>query len=131
VLKAISFIIALVILVSCKTSYEPSGNNLPYGTWIYSSSNDSVLIYYSASKFEEDKPGFAFKENHDFIERTSGWCGTPPLSYYNIEGRWELFSQNTIKITTPNWINDDYSRLMEIVSLSNNKLKVIFHWRQN
>ena len=130
-LKTISFIIVLVILVSCKTSYEPAGNNLLYGTWIYSRSNDSLLIYYSAPNFEEDKPGFTFKENYDFIERTSGWCGTPPLSYYNIEGKWEMFNHNTIKITTSNWINEDYARLMEIVALSNNELKVIFHWQQN
>lgn len=126
-----SFIITILLLVSCQTSYEPTNNNLPYGTWIYSGSSDSLLIYYAASKFEDNRPGIAIKKDNIFIERTSGWCGTPPLSYYNSEGKWEWISQNMIKIITPNWANEDYSRLMEIVSVTNNKLKVIIRWQQN
>ncbi len=127
----IIFIITFLILVSCKTSYEPANHNLPYGTWVYSGYSDSLSIYYSASEFEEDKPGFAIKENNEFIERTSGWCGTPPLSYYNIDGKWKFINQNTLKIKTSNWINEDYLRLMEIVSITNNELKVIFRFQQN
>jgi hypothetical protein len=123
----ISCIVASFILVSCEISNEPFYNNIPYGTWIFAGSDDSLSIYYYANQFDDDKPGIAIKKENVFIERTAGWCATPPLIYFNIEGKWEVFNDNTLKITCSNWINENYGRLMEIVSLHNNELQVIFH----
>jgi len=128
---SIFFIITFLVFLSCKTSYEPANPKLPYGIWIYFESDDNVQIYYSAKEFEKDKSGFEIKKNNIFIERTSGWCGTPPVSFYNVEGRWELYNQNILKITTKSWISDDYIRLMEIVSETNEELEVIFHLQHN
>jgi hypothetical protein len=126
----ISLVITMIILISCKSSSEPKyyqiEENVPYGIWVYSGSDDSISIYYPTNQFEEDKPGFAIKEDNVFIERTSGWCATPPLTFFNVEGKWEVFDDNTLKITCSNWIDENYSRLMEIVSLDNGELKVIF-----
>jgi hypothetical protein len=126
----ISLVITIIILISCKTSSEPKyyqfEGNIPYGTWVYVGNDDSISIYYLTNQFEEDKPGFAIEEENVFIERTSGWCATPPLTFFNVEGKWEVFDDNTLKIISSNWIDENYSRLMEIVSLNNNELKVIF-----
>ncbi len=126
----IAFMITTIILVSCKNTSEPNDyaieENIPYGTWVYSENNDSISIYYAAHQFEDDKAGLAFKEDKVFIERTSGWCATPPLSFSNVDGTWEIFDDHTLKITSPNWISENHSRLMVIVSLNKFELKVIF-----
>ena len=120
----------VIILISCRSSSEPENHqfevNVPYGTWVYLGNVDSISIYYSTSQFEQDKPGIAFEKEYVFIERTSGWCATPPLTFFNVEGKWEVFDDNTLKITCSNWIDENYGRLMEIISLNNNELKVIF-----
>ena len=116
-----------LIFYSCISSSEPQINeNVPLGTWVYSENVDNVFIYYSDAQFEEDKPGIAFQDGSIFIERTSGWCATPPLFYSNIEGKWEVHNNNTMKITCPNWMNENYVRLMEIVSLTDTELKIIY-----
>ena len=119
-----------MVFFSCTSSSEPENHQfeavVPLGTWVYSGNDDSLSIYYSASQFEQDKPGIAFEKEYIFIERTAGWCGTPPLTYSNVEGKWEVFDNNTMKITCSNWINENYGRLMEIVFLSDTELKVLF-----
>ncbi len=119
-----------MVFFSCTSSSEPENHQfeavVPLGTWVYSGNDDSLSIYYSASQFEQDKPGIAFEKEYIFIERTTGWCGTPPLTYSNVEGKWEVFDNNTMKITCSNWINENYGRLMEIVFLSDTELKVLF-----
>jgi hypothetical protein len=126
----ITLLITTIILISCKSPSEPNGyqleGDMPYGTWVYSENSDSISIYYPANQFEEDIPGFAIEEENVFIERTSGWCGTPPLTFFNIEGQWEVFDVHTLKITGAHWMGENYIRLMEIVSLNKNELKVIF-----
>ena len=127
---SISLVITMLILISCKSLSEPKyyqiEGNVPYGTWVYSGNDDSISIYYSTNQFEQDKPGFAIEEENVFIERTSGWCGTPPLTFFNVEGKWEVFDDNTLKITCSNWIDENYSRLMEIAFLSDTELRIIF-----
>ena len=123
---SLCFSIAMVFF-SCTNSSEPQNEEIvPLGTWIYSGNDDSLSIYYSANQFEQDKPGIAFTEESIFIERTSGWCATPPLTFFNIEGKWEVFDNNTMKLTCPNWINENYVRLLEIVFSSDTELRVIY-----
>jgi len=122
----IPFIVIVIIVVSCNTSFEPANSQIPYGIWVYSRNHDSIHIYSSAKKFERNKPGFAVKKNNVFIERTSGWCGTPPLSYFNVEGKWKSIDENTIEIISQYWSNEKYTRTMKIVSLSGHTLKIIF-----
>jgi hypothetical protein len=118
---------AALLLFSCSTSSEPLIiENVPLGIWVYSKNIDNISIYYSAVQFETDKPGIALEDKYIFIDRTSGWCATPPLFYSNIEGKWSIYNKNTLKISCPNWINENYFRLMEIVYLSDTELQVIY-----
>jgi hypothetical protein len=127
-LSTIILLLSAIILSSCDNSSDPQNQHtVPYGTWIYSGTEDNLRVYYSADEFETDNAGISLRPNQLYIERTSGWCGTPPLTFSNTEGQWELFDENTLKITCPNWIDEDYSRIMEIVYLSDTELKVIFH----
>jgi hypothetical protein len=125
-------IFSLVVLFGCKRSTYPLFQQfdevVPYGTWVYSGHIDSVLIYYYAEEFEEDNSGIAFESGNVYIERTSGWCGTPPLSYANIEGKWEIMDHNILIITCPDcsWMDENNGRLMEIVDRSKTELRVIF-----
>ncbi len=126
----IVLIITVLILISCKNTSEPNSyqfeGDIPYGVWVHSDDIDSISIYYASNQFEEDKPGFAIEEENLFIERTSGWCATPTLSFSNFEGQWEVFDDHTLRITGAHWMGENYIRLMEIISLKKLKLKVIF-----
>jgi hypothetical protein len=119
--------ICILILVSCNTIFEPTNPQITYGYWIYSNNIDSVHVYYFAGNFEKDKPGIAFKKDHVFIEQTSGWCATPPLSFFNIVGKWKQIDENQIEIFSKNWNNEDYSRIMKIISLTAYELRVFFY----
>jgi hypothetical protein len=127
---SITLIFTAILLISCENISEPNDGtfdgDIPYGMWVYSENDDSISIYYASNQFEKDKSGFAIEEENIFIERTSGWCATPPLSFYNVEGQWDVFDDHTLKITGAHWMGSDYIRLMEIVSLNKFELKVLF-----
>ena len=131
-MKLFIFLLSFTMIVSfsCDSSSDPQRQqfkvDVPYGTWVYSGNEDSLLVYYSASEFEEDNPGIAFENDNVYIERTAGWCGTPPLTFSNVECKWEVFDNNTLKITCSNWMDENYGRLMEIVHFNNTELKIIF-----
>ena len=127
-LFSIFFPISVFIFISCQTLFEPANPSDLYGHWIYSTSIDSVQVFYYANDFERDKSGIAFKKDNIFVERTSGFCATPPLSFFNIEGKWKRINENQIEIFTQNWNNEDYSRIMKIISHTGNELRVIFYY---
>jgi len=119
---------SIMLFFSCQGSYEPIGDqinsNIPYGIWVYAGKVEDLRIYCSANKFESDKPGIAFENENVFIERTSGWCGTPPITYFNLKGSWDEVDENNLKITCPNCMESQ--RIMKIIYLSDTELKVFF-----
>lgn len=46
--------------------------------------------YQRVDSLPKEKNGISFKEKDEYIERTSGWCGTPPLTFSDEKGKWEL-----------------------------------------
>ena len=99
-----------------------------YGTWVRAESNENVTILNGSDELNEHEYGFIIYANGEFVERkNSGWCATPPISYANFNGKWKAISENLLEITVGYW-GGTTSYLMEIVSLYNNQLKIIYHY---
>ncbi len=124
------FIVLLMVcllLVGCSNSTEPARLNTPelLGAWLYSGydADNQIDIYCKADSLHGDRPGYRFAENDQLFVRTSGWCGTPPLTFYNVEGSWHADTNTLLRIE-----RDGFGELwiytMEIISLSDEELRI-------
>ena len=115
-----------LILCSCKGALEsgdiPHESYVPYGIWIYAGNDEDTRIYYSAPYFKRDQHGISLEEKNVYVERTAGWCLTPPVTYYNVTGTWEVLDDKNLLITCSSCIES--TRIMEIIHLSRNELRV-------
>ena len=120
-LKNILSILLLTIFFSCEQNEALlDTNNLLLGSWIEPSYNSEETTYKRGSSLPTENHGISFSENGEFIERTSGWCGTPPLYYSDYIGSFEI-EQTLIKITKEAYPN---SYQWRIISLTENELVV-------
>lgn len=91
ILKTVLFLL-LVTTIGCSQS-EPipiNESNKLIGHWINPvyNSNGSELQLTRASSLKEGEYGISFLEETQCVERSSGWCGTPPLSFMDFKGSW-------------------------------------------
>ncbi|WP_111308380.1 hypothetical protein [Confluentibacter sediminis] len=116
-----TLLIALLLL-ACQNNPEISidPENLLIGNWIDSSYDNEIVTFQRAASLNENAPGISFKENSVFIQRTSGWCGTPPLTFYDDQGTWK--SQESLIIMSLE--NFPKNLQWRIISLDNNQLTV-------
>jgi hypothetical protein len=120
-LKNILSVFLLLLFFSCENN-EPiiNADNLLLGAWTEPSYDSETTTYKRGNSLPDDNAGISFSENGDFIERSSGWCGTPPLIYADYNGRFEI-DETLIKITTSSYPN---SYQWRIISLTENELVV-------
>lgn len=122
--NAVLFLIAIVTLFGCEVNEEipVDTENLLLGNWANAkyNSEDQSLTYERVLVLEDDKSGISFKEENIYVERTSGWCGTPPLVFFNIEGTFVL-ENNIIKVQN-NYYPSSFN--WNIVTLTEEKLVV-------
>ena len=120
-LKNILGILLLTIFFSCEQNEDIlDTNNLLLGSWIEPSYNSEATTYTRGSSLPTENHGISFSENGEFIERSSGWCATPPLSYTDYIGSFEI-DDTLITITTASFPNRYQWR---IISLTEEKLVI-------
>ena len=124
-MKKIFFIITVILcFMNMKCTDDDSINidtdNLLIGNWIDPSYDDEKTTYKRATALPEEDYGILFKENGSFVERSSGWCGTPPLTFFDSNGKWQL--DNTLITISQEQYPGNYA--WRIVSLTANKLVV-------
>ena len=92
-----TFLLLLVSLFfSCENNEIPvDTDNLLIGYWQEPVYNNDTITFKRGSSLPNEAYGVSFDQAGGFIERTSGWCGTPPLTFFNIEG---VFEQDTTLI---------------------------------
>jgi hypothetical protein len=104
-----------------KTSIEVE--NL-IGFWETSNYNDSYIVYSKIDNFRNDGAGIQFLKDGKLLKRqNSGWCGTPPISYSNFEGTWELKDGNKVSINYKYW-GGEIQETWEINYLEKNSMKI-------
>ncbi|ARV15883.1 hypothetical protein [Polaribacter sp. SA4-12] len=119
--KNIVILLFATILFSCENNEAIiDSDNLLIGFWVAPVYDGVTTTFNRGSSLPNEAYGISFTENGDFIEHTSGWCGTPPLSFFDIEGSFEL--ENTlIRISTQSYPTNYAWR---IVSLTESELVV-------
>ena len=89
--------ILLVLGCSEDDSHLIDESNLLVGVWVEPIYENEVLTFKRADELLDDAYGIWFKSQDVLIERTSGWCGTPPIIFYNYDGAWKQ-EDNLIEI---------------------------------
>ena len=115
------FAFLVVVVFSCENNeIMIDSDNLLIGSWIEPVYDGETITFKRGNSLPSESYGISFTQNGDFIERTSGWCGTPPLTFFNIDGIFEL--ENTlISISTQSYPTNYAWR---ILSLTDNELVV-------
>lgn len=95
-------------------------DNLLIGSWENPIYNGEEITFSRTSALPEAGYGISFKGNRSFIERSSGWCGTPPLVFSDYHGEWQL--DNMLITITQDHFPNNYA--WRVVSLTANELVV-------
>ena len=120
-LKNIFSLLLITLLLSCASNETViNTNNLLLGSWVMPSYEAETTTYKRGDSLPNDAYGISFSENGEFIERSSGWCATPPLYYSDYIGSFEI-EPTLIKITKEAYPN---SYQWRIISLTENELVV-------
>ncbi len=77
-------------------------DNLLTTNWVDPVYGDDKITFKRADALPNEGYGISFKENGNLIERSSGWCGTPPLVFSDYQGKWQQ-EGSLIKITQDNF----------------------------
>lgn len=98
------FCVIVFILSSCNKEDELifDSNNLLLGNWVIEKSEYKELTFKRVNELEENNYGVSFKPKNVFIQRTTGWCGTPPVSYFDTPGTY-VVNNKLISVTTDHY----------------------------
>jgi len=116
-------------LTSCEGTLENNTDGPVIGTWILSEEHtDSLTVLFRSDQLDPHQYGFTFHPNGIFTERkNAGWCGTPPITYDNFEGRWWKISDNVYHIDVDYWGGRTNYRI-EIISQNSFQLQIKYHY---
>ena len=101
-MKAILKTVLLLVLVTtlgCSQENETipiNESNKLIGHWINPIYTGSELQLTRANSLKNGEYGMSFLEKTQCVERSSGWCGTPPLTFTDFKGSWTRTDSNLI-----------------------------------
>jgi|TARA_B110000967_G_scaffold137181_1_gene140116 hypothetical protein len=100
-MKKIYFLLIAIIFFSCENNQEIiiNADDLLIGSWVEPFYDEETTTFKRSNDLPSNGFGITFKQDRSFIERSSGWCGTPPLSYTDYIGSFEI-DETLVKITT-------------------------------
>ncbi|MFD1162856.1 hypothetical protein [Hwangdonia seohaensis] len=119
-IKVLFLFVLLIFACDSNENVIPDPDNLLIGSWVEPNYSEEQTVFKRAADLPENASGIMFKSNGDFIERSSGWCGTPPLTYSDYNGKWEL--ENALVTITQEFYPINYA--WRIVSVSETELIV-------
>lgn len=134
-MKKLVFLICMMILASCSKEFleiEALGENVGIvGTWVQNGYQGDTTLMERAKELDNDKYGFTLEQDGTFVERkNSGWCGTPPISYANYSGTWEVVSDSLLSITVAYW-GGMMSYQIRIVSMTEEDLAIKYLYSED
>lgn len=91
----IFLLLSLMVVTSCEKDEVLIINesNLLIGSWINPVSTNSELKFERTNSLKINKYGISFLLQNECVERSSGFCGTPPLTYFDTKGTWSQEDQ--------------------------------------
>lgn len=127
-IKYIKKALFLTIGALCFLNMQCSGNdpvseisdNLLVGVWVDPIYNEDTTTFRRSTSLPNEDYGLFFKANGKLIVRSSGWCGTPPLTFFDANGEWNL--DDTLLNISQESFPSNYS--WRIISLTEDELIV-------
>jgi len=116
-----------LILAACTSTSEPAPDPVDMGAslvgvWVFESeTGDGVKIYTRAAALSGQRSGYEFGEHGGLKVRTAGWCGTPPVTWSNLDGLWDQVDDRLLKIRHA-WRGAPREFQLEIISLGARRL---------
>jgi hypothetical protein len=123
IIKAVLFLV-IVTQIGCEEDSQSimiDETDLLIGHWINPISNDSELKLTRANSLKDDEYGISFLLENQCVERSSGWCGTPPLTFFDFEGTWTK-NESILIMTIDNGMNGLEDVKWKIKTLNDNYL---------
>ena len=74
------------------------------GEWSNMKTSDTLLVLSKVQSLSIEEYGIAFLENGELKEiKNAGWCGTPPISYSEFLGSWDISADSILTIESTYW----------------------------
>ncbi len=126
----ISIILLSFSLNSCKYSTETSENKTIHGIWVHQDyKQDGSRVLKKIPELDENNYGFKIDTDGRFIERKNiGFCGTPPITYGNFDGKWRFLSNDSIGVEVNYW-GGTTSYSFKIISITDNTLNIRYYYQ--
>lgn len=95
------------MLSSCTKEDELifDSNNLLLGNWVLEKSKNNQSTFKRVNELPQNDYGVSFKQENKFIQRTTGWCGTPPVTYFDAPGTYTA-TNKLITVTTDHYMGN-------------------------
>ena len=92
-------ILIISSLVSCLSNeYKIEGK------WMQGGSSGDTITFIRTDSLTEDNFGFALESNNELIRvQPVGFCGTEPLQFETVQGKWEQVSDTSFNTVYPFW----------------------------
>lgn len=94
-------------LLEIVSKIAKTSDNLLIGNWSEPIYDGEQITFTRTAALPREQYGISFNDGNVYLESTSGWCGTPPLSFFNIEGTYQL--KNTLITISKNNHTTDYA----------------------
>lgn len=89
ILKTILALVLVTIMGCSQNENIPiDESNKLIGHWINPVYTETEIQLTRASSLKSDEYGMSFLAESQYVERSSGWCGTPPLTFSDFKGSW-------------------------------------------
>lgn len=124
ILRKLVFIYAILIVSACSKNDDSitiDQNEKLLGSWMAIEYQGTEIKFERVGKLKEDNYGISFLENRVFVERHSGWCGTPPLVFEDYIGIWKK-NESIIEI---NKEESAFNRYQWEIKTLNDKILVV------
>ena len=99
-------LVTLCLLAACNDATEPNPapaapKELAGTAWVQAGWDDGAqaLVFRRTETLAGEVVGYAFGEDSALVYRSFGWCATPPLTYFDVEGSWEELDATRIRVT--------------------------------
>lgn len=112
------------LLYSCtKDALKIDPDNPLIGVWNFADYENEMQVFKRSREFS-DCHCYKFNSGGTLVERkNSGWCGTPPVSYADYQGTWEIVSDTLIIINVGYWGGSTTYKL-DIENVSSETLRI-------
>jgi hypothetical protein len=124
--KILKTVLLLLLVTSFGCSQENetipiNESNKLIGHWINPVYSGSELQLTRANSLKNDEYGLSFLEKTQCVERSSGWCGTPPITFFDFKGTWTR-TDSVLIMTIDNGLSGMQNIKWLIKTLDNNTL---------